>query len=851
MSTRFRHCSAAYVRWLDRHAVLVLLVAGILTALGGWSASRFQLKTDFAELLPQDEPSVIDLDRAKARMGGLSNLIVAVEGKDQRACHRLVDDLVNRFKRISKDYVVYIKYNIKDEKAFYERHKHLYIDLVDLEELYRRLRAKVRYERIKNNPLLSMDFDGEPPEPVEFNVDDIRDKYEKKAGKVNSYVDDYFTGENGHLWAILLYPPGAATGVDFGKRMLRVVKKSVAEVCSGKTVDDDLPDRQLDRLIGACHDRYHSSIKVGFTGSVVTAIDEQKAIIDDLVLVTSICLLFVGLVILLYFRTWRSLPIIGVPLLMGTTWTFGISIYIVGHLNNSTAFLAAIIVGNGINFGLIQLARYVEERRAGRDSTTALVNAVQHTAQATSTAALAASVAYGSLIITNFRGFNGFGYMGGLGMVLCWVAAFTVQPALLSLLERIWPMRIKVSGSKLPSGLFARPYARFAIRYGLPLHIMGAVFAFVCILVAVPYLRDPFEYNFRNLRNQSANLRGSGLLSNRVDAIFPRRLNPMFVLADRSDQVPLIMEELQRRNARGDTRGLFQDILSIYSLLPPEQKHKIRLLRKLRRLMSESTLSWLDDKQRADALEYRPPAGIKPLTVNDLPYAMTRMFTELDGRKGLVVALYPRHGSSVWDGHFLMELAASTRNIILPDGDKVTSSGTHTVFADMIKAIERDGPRAIIASLLGVMLLVLLAYRGLNYVVLMFFSLAYGVIWTVGPAAMIDLRLNFLNFIALPITFGIGIDYAVNVLNRYRLEGPGSIEKVLSSTGGAVILCSLTTLIGYSSLLTADNRALVTFGLLSDIGEVASLAAAVFMLPILVDLMEKRRLRKQAQVTRK
>jgi len=380
---------------------------------------------------------------------------------------------------------------------------------------------------------------------------------------------------------------------------------------------------------------------------------------------------------------------------------------------------------------------------------------------------------------------------------------------------------------------------------------MGAVFALICVVVAIPYLRDPFEYNFRNLRNQSANLRGSGLLSNRVDSIFPRRLNPMFILADRSDQVPLIMEELKRRNSRGDTRGLFQDIISIYSLLPDEQKPKIRLLRKLRRLMSESTLSWLDDKQRAEALEYRPPAGIKPLTVDDLPYSMTRMFTELDGRKGLVVALYPRHGRSVWDGHFLVELDRSTRNIMLPDGERVTSAGTHTVFADMIKAIERDGPRAVIASLLGVMLLVLLAYRGLKYVVLMFFSLAYGVIWTVGPAAMIDLRLNFLNFIALPITFGIGIDYAVNVLNRYRLEGPGSIGRVLSSTGGAVILCSLTTLIGYSSLLTADNQALVTFGLLSDIGEVASLAAAVFMLPILVDLMEKRRLRKQAQDNRK
>jgi predicted RND superfamily exporter protein len=131
--------------------------------------------------------------------------------------------------------------------------------------------------------------------------------------------------------------------------------------------------------------------------------------------------------------------------------------------------------------------------------------------------------------------------------------------------------------------------------------------------------------------------------------------------------------------------------------------------------------------------------------------------------------------------------------------------------------------------------------------VLILVALFFGVVWTVGPAAMIDLKLNFLNFIALPITFGIGIDYAVNVLNRYRIEGPGSIQRVLGSTGGAVILCSITTLIGYSSLLIADNKALVSFGILADIGEVASLMAAVFLLPALVQMVERRKEKKAAR----
>jgi len=850
LSARLDRLAGRYVDFLIRRYWLVLLISLGLTILAGISASRFTLKTDFAELLPQDEPSIQDLNRAKARKGGLSNIIVVVTGEDAEANKRLVDDLAEKFKEIPDEYVVYMKYHINDEKKFYEKHKHLYMDVADLEELHRRLREKIRYERIKNNPILNMDFDGEDLKPVEFDVSDIKEKYKGKTSSYNKYVDGYFSEEDGGFYAIMLYPPGAATGVDLGKRLKVVVERSVAEVCSAGQIPEDVGD--LGKFIeDKCRQRYHPTIQIGFTGSVLTAIEEQKAIIDDLMLVTSICLFFVGLVVLLYFRIWRCLPVVGIPLLMGTTWTFGISIYIVESLNTSTAFLAAIIVGNGINFGLIQLARFVEERREGTEIAQSIKNAMLQTAKATSTAALAASIAYGSLIITQFRGFNGFGYMGGLGMILCWLSAFTVQPALLVLTAKLWPIRFKKKGKQVPVGLFARPFARIVFRLGAPLHLAGWILAIVCVVVSIPYLKDPFEYDFNNLRNQMAK-NTVYELSNRVGHLFTRRLNPLFILADRQDQVPLIAAELERKNSTGKYKDLFDDIFSVYSLLPQDQKQKLKVLKKIRKLLTKSTLSWMSAEQREEVEEYRPPDDLKAVTVQDLPFALTRIFTELDGRIGLAIALYPRSkGRSVWDGHFLIEIADASRLVKLPDGEQVTSAGTSTIFADMITAIERDGPRAVVASLIGVVLLVFLVYRAWRYVLLILISLFFGVVWTVGPVALIDLRLNFLNFIALPITFGIGIDYAVNVLNRYRSEGPGSIQKVIGSTGGAVILCSLTTLIGYSSLLIADNQALVSFGILADIGEVASLAAAVLLLPVLIQMSEKRRERKKAQKERK
>ena len=101
------------------------------------------------------------------------------------------------------------------------------------------------------------------------------------------------------------------------------------------------------------------------------------------------------------------------------------------------------------------------------------------------------------------------------------------------------------------------------------------------------------------------------------------------------------------------------------------------------------------------------------------------------------------------------------------------------------------------------------------------------------------MKITFLNFIALPITFGIGAEYAINVVSRYRETR--DIVRAVVSTGSAVALCSWTTIVGYGSLLAARNRALQGFGAMAILGEVACLLAAIVALPSLVVWLQRRR----------
>src|SRR5262249_36404540 len=107
-----------------------------------------------------------------------------------------------------------------------------------------------------------------------------------------------------------------------------------------------------------------------------------------------------------------------------------------GYVNAAGAFLGAIIVGNGINYPIVLFARYRELRARGMEAHVARREAVVSALRAELVGASVASIAYGSLAVTEFRGFKQFGLIGLVGMMLVWVSIIPLVPALVVVLER-------------------------------------------------------------------------------------------------------------------------------------------------------------------------------------------------------------------------------------------------------------------------------------------------------------------------------------------------------------------------------------------------------------------------------
>src|SRR5690606_28033999 len=394
--------------------------------------------------------------------------------------------------------------------------------------------------------------------------------------------------------------------------------------------------------------------------------------------------------------------------------------------------LVSVVVGNGINAMVIYMARFIEARRdEGLDTAAAVRVASTGTYVATFAGVGVAMVSYGALMTTEFRGFRHFGIIGAAGMFSCWVATYTVLPAVLALIDRYRPLSKRRFTDRLGAS-YGKPFIWFAKRFTRPVAVVGVAVSVAAMALSILYFTgDPTEYDLRNIRNRETTPTSAGALSSRMNQVVSRmNQSGRAVVVDRLDQVePLVAELVRRREAAPTDDKPFDAVVSIFSLVPRDQERKIELIEEMiDRVDRARERGFLSDEEWKE-LEPHLPRDLKTIGIEDLPAAIARPFEERHGTRGRIVYVAPAAGRSIYDARYLLTWADSFREVELPNGEVIHASGDAVVFADMLRIIARDAPRVAGLGLLGTIGVILIAFRGRRSGFIALACLLIGVSW--------------------------------------------------------------------------------------------------------------------------
>jgi hopanoid biosynthesis associated RND transporter like protein HpnN len=633
---------------------------------------------------------------------------------------------------------------------------------------------------------------------------------------------------------------------------------------------------KMRRIMAGMHEQF-PDLKIGLTGEPVLDHDEMAVSESDAKKALLLTLALVGLLFGSSFReVQRPLLALGCIVLV-VALSMGYATLSIGHLNIITITFAVMIVGLGIDLGIQFIARYEEELSKGASRVDAVRTAIEHTGPSIITAAVTNAAAFFAMGLSGFRGVNELGVIAGGGMLVAMAVMMTVLPALLLLARR------KNESTHIPARAVATKFEQLLLRRPTgTLAVCGAV----TVIALLAGWRVRFDYNVLNLQSRDLESVQTELRLLEADAestIFAA------VVCDTLDEARVLHKKLE-------ALPTVVSVESIGPLIPEHQEEKTKLIRDIQRELGkvhfdqaefesgdveklsrtlggmrlrasqlekdgksdgavltpltnalsqtreklstgnqENLAKRLADYQRRFFADLQAQLDLmadqevsKPMTMEEVPPEVRRMLIGKTGK--ILLRVFPKE--NIWEREPLVEFVRDVQTV----APQVT--GTPLGIYEFVDILQRGYIRAACWAFLVIAVLVFIDFRGGYAMVLTLLPLVVGMIWMVGAMALFGIPFNPANIMVLPLMVGIGVAYGIYVVQRYREDGEATFYG--KSTGRAVILSALTTIMAFGSMIIGAHRGIRSLGLVMIIGITSCLVAALALLPALLEVARRK-----------
>jgi len=141
-------------------------------------------------------------------------------------------------------------------------------------------------------------------------------------------------------------------------------------------------------------------------------------------------LLAVTCVLVVFFRNLKLALLAMMPLLVGTGWTLNLMWLLDMSFNQANVLFLPLILGEGMEYGIVILTRWKIDQAARN------ITLPASTAKGVTLSALTTAVGFGSLMVSGHQGVFSLGLLATVGSTNVLLAALSVLPAFLRLLEK-------------------------------------------------------------------------------------------------------------------------------------------------------------------------------------------------------------------------------------------------------------------------------------------------------------------------------------------------------------------------------------------------------------------------------
>jgi predicted RND superfamily exporter protein len=883
-----------------RYHKIIPIAAVVLLVLSVIAAQNIRVTTQMEDMLPFDNPQVKSIHEIDKVFNSGMSLMITVEGRDKKRMAEAAEAFAAAV-RSSPEAMQYVKtINLKMDREFVARWGLMLQKAEDLE------RTRDTFAELNLLPFLtSLNDSFERTYTGEEAEEEISThRQESEAVAMLNQLEGFF----GLLREYLENPSG--TGAEtMGKQLAETFLYGdlygfspdntmlLFSILPNFSVDDIQKMIDMTKVIKKIRtdiQKAFPDLTVAYTGEVAVGADEQEAMGFDMLVPALVALVVILLMFTFSFNPIRSVVFALVVLIFGIAYTYGLLGITFKEITMLTSFMAVMLIGLGIDYGIQLVTNYTTYRASGLEPKEALRNTYVRAGMGTFLAALTTAIGFFVMAATGSKALAEFGVLAGMGIICCFIALFFILPSLL-----LWFVKRDPARARLPkveyrflAGLGKTTFRHKWVTLAIGLVLTGG------LLFAAFYNR--MEYDVMKL--EPAQMTSIKMYYKVLDK-FDINIMSAMAVADSVEEARDLQEALEQES-------LIAEVASIAQFIPSDSEQVARLdeIRKIRAQGARYDAEYSYAPERMEELAYeiqrlewnvieigdlsvaglgennkivakrnqmireifgvevgKPGAEVfqkvieliegdrgaaqavttldrsfaaemdrivagmsrvdRKIKVGDLPDQYTKQFLEEGGSRNLVFA-YPVKSATINKEGMLRFNERMAR--ISP---KIT--GWVPVLVSWSEDVESGSKKAALFIFLVVFAVMVITFRSFRYAILAAVPLLTGMIWMLGIYPLLGLKLNMLNIAVIPLVIGMGIDFGIHIVHRFRVEK--DLETVYLFTGKAVFLSALTTMIGFGSLaLIGSFPSIASIGAVLFLGIATCLIATMVLLPALL-----------------
>ena len=181
-------------------------------------------------------------------------------------------------------------------------------------------------------------------------------------------------------------------------------------------------------------------------------------------------------------------------------------------------------------------------------------------------------------------------------------------------------------------------------------------------------------------------------------------------------------------------------------------------------------------------------------------------------------------------------------------GSRIEITGFNAIDKATFEVIMSDFAFITLVSMILVGIVVFITFRSFVKGMLPMIVVINALLWTMGITGYLGLTITVVSMVAAAMIMGLGIDFGIHVVHSYfemrkKKNSEDSLRGVMKELLRAMVGASLTTIAGFLALLFGVLPAMKNLGIILALGIFNTLIGAVFLLPVIVYLYDKRKIK--------